>query len=53
MTRISIGKIVDKLLFFHNRAYTRPDIRRKWSWALYETWKWCDEVEEGEKNDAE
>ncbi len=48
MTRITIGKIIDKLLFFHEQACNRPYVSKKWSWALYEVWEWCDEVEDRE-----
>ena len=49
--KITLGSVIDKILFFYERACSRPDVGRKYAWALYETWKWCDETEEWRKED--
>lgn len=51
--KMTLGSIIDKLLFFYERACSRPDVVRKYAWALYETWKWCDETEEWKKVEDE
>jgi len=42
---MTLGKIVDKILKYHAEALLRTDISKKYSWALYQTWKWADEHE--------
>lgn len=49
--KITLGRVIDKLMFFYERACSRPDVGRKYSWALYQTWKWCDENEEWRTKD--
>jgi len=50
--KITLGKIIDKLMFFYERACNSPYVQRKWAWTLYETWKWCDEIEEWETKET-
>lgn len=41
---MTLGKIIDKLLEFYNLANTsyNDHVKKPFSWALYQTWKWCD-----------
>lgn len=49
--KITLGKMIDKLMFFYERACNSQYVRKKWAWALYQTWKWCDETEEWRTED--
>jgi hypothetical protein len=50
--KMTLGKVIDELLICYERACSRPDVRRKWSWALYHTWAWCNEEEEWETKET-
>ena len=43
--------VINALNRFYEEALTKRWIKKKLSWALYQTWKWCDKVEEAESKE--
>ena len=43
---IAIIKIMQELSKNYEFALPNKDITKPMSWALYQTWKWCDKIEQ-------
>lgn len=44
--KISLGKIVDRLISEYVSATKSQYVKKPFSYALHRTWKWCDAFEE-------
>ena len=53
MVRITIGTLIDRILDYHSTGIERKYIQKPWAWALYETWKRCELMEEPKDADKE
>lgn len=42
---MTLGKVIDTLYRYIAVAWAREYVRKPFSWALYQTWKWCDALE--------
>lgn len=51
--KITLGKIIDKLVKLHEVATVRKYIQKPWSWALYQTWEWCNFNEKPREEEPE
>jgi hypothetical protein len=56
--KTTLENVIKRLTAFYGEALTQERIRKPLSWALYQTWIWCDEsekqnIKKGENNDKQ
>ena len=48
---MTIGKILDMIMKYHNQAERDMRIFKPWAWAVYQTWTYLNKYEKERNND--
>jgi hypothetical protein len=44
--KLTLGKIVDRIVEIYSFAKNEETVCKPWSWTLYRVWKWVDNHEQ-------